>query len=99
MMSLSDEDSEREFEKKFRSEGSPLEILEEEEKKQFLKELIDELPSKDQLFIRLFYFEGASPKEIARLLNVTTNAVYSRGNYLREKLKESLRKKISKKRA
>ncbi len=70
--------------------------LVEDEEKRILKQLIDELPPGDQLFLRLLYYEEVSCAEIARLFRTTPNAVYSRGNYLREKLKEALRKKICK---
>lgn len=97
VLSLSDEESEKEAEKKSVSDAGPLKVLEDEEEKVIIKEIIGQLSPKDQLFIRLFYFEGVPPGEIARIFNSTPNAVYSRGNYLREKLKESLGKKLSKK--
>jgi RNA polymerase sigma-70 factor, ECF subfamily len=95
--SLSDEAVSGEAERTALAAATPLTILENQEQQQLLRELIDELPPKDQLFIRLFYFEGLPPAQIARTLRSNTNAVYSRGNYLREKLKESLQKKLSKK--
>jgi len=97
VLSLSDEEPEREAEKKSVSEAGPLEFLEDEEQRQIIKEVIGQLSPKDQLFIRLLYFEEVSPREVARILNSTPNAVYSRGNYLREKLKESVKRKMSKK--
>ncbi|MEI6126891.1 MAG: sigma-70 family RNA polymerase sigma factor [Pseudomonadota bacterium] len=96
-LSLSDEASEREAEKKAVAPASPLQMLEEEEKYRLLKKHIDRLPPRDQLFIRLFYFEGVSSNEIAKIFKTSPNAVYSRGNYLREKLKDALQKKTSKK--
>jgi len=95
--SLSDEEICNEAERMAVSAGTPLTILENQEQRQLLRELIDGLPPKDQLFIRLFYFEGVPPAQIAKMLRSNTNAVYSRGKYLREKLKESLQKKLSKK--
>lgn len=67
-----------------------------DEEKRILKQLIDELPANDQLFLRLLYYEEVPPAQIAKLFRTTPNAVYSRGNYLREKLKDALRKKICK---
>ena len=95
--SLSDEEICNEAERMAVSAGTPLTMLENQEQRQLLRELIDGLPPKDQLFIRLFYFEGLPPAQIARTLRSNTNAIYSRGNYLREKLKESLKNKLSKK--
>jgi RNA polymerase sigma factor (sigma-70 family) len=95
--SLSDEEIRAEAELAAVAAGTPLTMLENQEQRQLLRELIDGLPPKDQLFIRLFYFEGVPPAQIARTLRSNTNAVYSRAKYLREKLKESLQKKLSKK--
>jgi len=97
MLSLSDEKAEKEAEKKSASDATPLKVLEREEQRNIVKELLEDLSPKDQLFMRLLYYEETSPREIAKILNSTPNAVYSRGNYLREKLKESLKKKLSKK--
>ena len=81
------------------AEANPLSLLEEQEKNKLLKELIEELSPTDQLFIRLLYYEGAAPGEIARIFKTTQGAVYSRGNYIREKLKGALKQKVSKKNA
>ena len=97
MASLSDTETRSEAECAAVAVDTPLSLLEDQEQRQLLRELIDELPPKDQLFIRLFYFEGLPPAQIARTLRSNTNAIYSRGNYLREKLKESLKNKLSKK--
>ncbi len=97
VLSLSDEDSRRMVEKNNHTADTPLQHLEDQEERRLLADIIEELPPKDKLFIRLFYYEGVAPSEIAVILKTTTNAVYSRGNYLREKIKGALRKKISKK--
>ena len=96
-VSLSSQAPEREVEKQTEPTIDPLKHLENEEQKKILKGLIEQLPPKDQLFLRLFYYEETPPKEIAKIFQSTINAVYSRGNYLREKLKQSLKNKISKK--
>lgn len=72
-------------------------ILEDEEQKAVLRELISHLAPRDRLFMRLFYYDEVPPKDIARVFNYSTSAVYSRGNYLREKLKKAFAKKGSKK--
>jgi len=97
MQSLSDEETMAAAERAAVAADTPQTFLEDREQRQLLRELIDELPAKDQLFIRLFYFEGVPPVQIAKTLHSNTNAIYSRGNYLREKLKESLKNKSSKK--
>ncbi|MCX5894596.1 MAG: sigma-70 family RNA polymerase sigma factor [Proteobacteria bacterium] len=94
--SLSDETTTREVERVTAPSLTPQKLLEDEEKKQILHDLIASLPPQDQLFLKLLYYQEVPPQDIAKLFNSSTNAVYSRGNYLREKLKEGL-KKASKK--
>ncbi len=55
-----------------------------------LKEAIEALPSSDRLFMELFYEKELPPEEIARIMNVSTNTVYSKKNRVREKLKTIL---------
>ncbi len=97
ILSFSDEASKKEAEKKSIASKTPLQHMEEEEQKKILRELMDQLSAKEQLFLRLFYYDEVSPQQIAKIFNTTPNAVYSRGNYLREKLKQFLKKKLSKK--
>jgi len=97
LLSLSDEDTQRLVSRQSAAGQPAGEQLEQDEEKKILKELIDGLPPQDRLFIRLFYYDEVAPEKIAKIFKSTTNAVYSRGNYIREKLKESLQKKTSKK--
>ncbi len=55
-----------------------------------LKEAIEELPSSDRLFMELFYEKELPPEEIADIMNVSVNTVYSKKNRVREKLKNIL---------
>ncbi len=77
--------------------GFPIDDLEKEEQRSALKDLIKSLAPRDQLFMRLFYYDEVPPREIAKVFNYSTSAVYSRGNFLREKLKKALDKKKPKK--
>jgi RNA polymerase sigma-70 factor, ECF subfamily len=95
-LSLSDDDTRRAVEQLTASARTPLQNLEDHERKQLLQDVIESLPQKDQLFLKLFYYKETPPEEIARILNSSTSAVYSRANYLREKLREAF-KKASKK--
>lgn len=52
-----------------------------------LAKAIAELPASDRLFMELFYEKELSPEEIAEIMNVSVNTVYSRKNRVREKLK------------
>ncbi len=97
MVSLSDDEPRYAAEKKTDPTETPVQLLESREERELLKELIDDLAPKDRLFIRLFYYDEVPPAEIAKILKTTPNAVYSRGNYLREKLRDALKKKLSKK--
>jgi len=95
-LSLSDEEIKCTAEQRSASSRNPLQDLEDLERKQLLQDVITALPQKDQLFLKLFYYKETPPQEIARILNSSTSAVYSRANYLREKLRDGL-KKASKK--
>jgi RNA polymerase sigma factor (sigma-70 family) len=97
LLSLSDEATQRLVGRQCAAGPPPGALLEQDEEKKRLHELIDSLAPRDQLFIRLFYYDEVAPEKIAKIFKTTTNAIYSRGNYIREKLKESLQKKASKK--
>ena len=94
--SLSEDETTRAVEQQSGSSGSPLKNLEDGERKQLLEEAIADLPEKDQLFLKLFYYKETPPQEIAAILHSSTSAVYSRASYLREKLRGAF-KKASKK--
>ena len=94
--SLSEDETTRAVEQQSGSSGSPLKNLEDGERKQLLEDAIADLPEKDQLFLKLFYYKETPPQEIAAILHSSTSAVYSRASYLREKLRGAF-KKASKK--
>ncbi|MBU6280640.1 sigma-70 family RNA polymerase sigma factor [bacterium] len=52
-----------------------------------VREMIEDLPSKDRLFVQLFYFQGLPIEEVAQNLSITTNAAYVRKMRLHEKLR------------
>jgi RNA polymerase sigma factor (sigma-70 family) len=66
------------------------EQIESAESRKALRDAIDSLPSSDALFMKLFYEKGLPPEEIATILNVTVNTVYSKKNRVREKIKNIL---------
>ncbi len=94
-ISMSEESCVREVEKK-NTDFDPVISMENDEKKEILKKIIEEMPSRDRLFIKLFYYENVSPKEMAKIYNTSISSVYSRGSYLKDKIKEKIRKKYSK---
>jgi RNA polymerase sigma-70 factor (ECF subfamily) len=55
-----------------------------------LKDAIDELPASDRLFMELFYEKELPPEEIAVIMNVSINTIYSKKNRVRDKLKKIL---------
>jgi RNA polymerase sigma factor for flagellar operon FliA len=54
---------------------TPEEELIKKEQKEFLVELIDELPEKERLVITLYYYEGFLLKDIADIMQVTESRV------------------------
>jgi RNA polymerase sigma factor (sigma-70 family) len=91
-LSLSEEGTKRAVEKLSASSRNPLQNLEDLERQQLLNGVIAALSQKDQLFLKLFYYKETPPQEIATIFHSSTSAVYSRANYLREKLREALKK-------
>ena len=69
------------------------EQLELTENERVLKEAMDELPSSDRFFVKLYYEKELSPEEIANIMHLSVSAIYSKKNRLREKIKNILKKK------
>lgn len=61
--------------------------LESAQCKTAVAEAIRTLQPGDRLFMKLFYEKGCSPEEIADIMNISVNTVYSRKNRIREKIK------------
>lgn len=61
--------------------------VEEAQRAARVREMIGQLPPKDQLFVQLFYFQGLPIEEVAEAIGVTTNAAYVRKMRLHEKLR------------
>jgi RNA polymerase sigma factor (sigma-70 family) len=71
----------------------PDEELSKKESWEMLKELIKDLNSKDVLFLKLCYEEELPPEEIAEMLSITVNNVYTRKKRIRENLIKIAKKK------
>ncbi len=71
----------------------PDEELSKNESWEMLKELIKDLNSKDVLFLKLCYEEELPPEEIAEMLSITVNNVYTRKKRIRENLIKIAKKK------
>ena len=65
----------------------PEPLVEEAQRAAKVREMIGQLPAKDQLFVRLFYFQGMPIEEVAETIGITTNAAYVRKMRLHEKLR------------
>ncbi|HZR85006.1 MAG TPA: sigma-70 family RNA polymerase sigma factor [Candidatus Binatia bacterium] len=61
--------------------------VEEAQRAARVREMIAQLPPKDQLFVQLFYFQGLPIEEVAQTIGITTNAAYVRKMRLHEKLR------------
>ncbi len=60
---------------------------------QCLRGVLEELSDKDKLLIELFYFKELPPEEIARILNISVGAIYTRRNRIIEKIREIARQR------
>ncbi len=57
------------------SSDSPLRKLEERDKKQWLANIIDELPKKEKLILSLYYWDELTMKEIAGVMNMSEGRI------------------------
>ena len=55
--------------------GNPLEILNQSEMRQGLKEAIDNLPERERMVLSLYYYEELTMKEIGNVLSLTESRV------------------------
>jgi RNA polymerase sigma-70 factor (ECF subfamily) len=66
---------------------SPTEALEQREQWSALAAAVRELPESDRQFLELYYEQELEPEEIAKIMGISVNTVYSRKNKVREKLR------------
>jgi RNA polymerase sigma-70 factor (ECF subfamily) len=66
---------------------APDEMTELKEKQRLLEEAVKYLSPAEQTFLRHYYQDGMEPTEIAELLGISINTVYSRKNKVRSSLK------------
>lgn len=60
------------------------------QRQQALNQAVARLSPSEQLFLRYYYLEQRTPAEIAELLQISINTVYSRKNKVRSRLKQAL---------
>ena len=59
----------------FQHSENPLEIMEEEELKEDIAQLINRLPEKEKLVIALYYYEDLTLKEIGKILDLSESRI------------------------
>lgn len=74
-----------------RSENLPDQVIDQEETKRLIREIIEELPEDQRAAIGMFYYEEMSVKEIAAAMGVSESAVKSRLMYGRNKIEKKVR--------
>ena len=74
-----------------RVENIPEQVIDQEETKRLLREIIEELPEDQRAVIGMFYYEEMSVKEIAAAMDASESAVKSRLMYGRNKIEKKVR--------
>ena len=74
-----------------RSENLPDQVIDQEETKRLIREIIDELPEDQRAAIGMFYYAEMSVKEIAIAMDASESAVKSRLKYGRDKIEKKVR--------
>ena len=70
------------------SQAGSQEGLLDEESMGLLREVIEQLSTKDKLLIELFYMKELPPEEIAQILKISVGALYTRKNRVMEKMRK-----------
>jgi RNA polymerase sigma factor for flagellar operon FliA len=69
---------------------SPLEIYEDNKKKELLAGLIDRLPEREKMVLSLYYWDEMTMKEIGKVLNLTEGRICQLHNQALIRLKAEL---------
>ncbi|TNF52767.1 sigma-70 family RNA polymerase sigma factor [bacterium] len=70
------------------SQAGGQEGLLDEESLGLLREVVEQLSTKDKLLIELFYMKELPPEEIAQILKISVGALYTRKNRVLEKMRK-----------
>ncbi len=62
----------------------------EQEQERLLSQIVEALAPRDRLFVNLYFYQNLSPEEIAKILGVSTSAVYTKKSRILTRLRESL---------
>ncbi len=69
------------------TEEDPADRLLHDERARRLEQVVAQLSTTEQLFVRYYFEEEMEPEQIAELMLISVNTVYSRKNKIREKLR------------
>lgn len=70
----------------------PSNSLIDQEQERSLSQILQALPSRDRLFIDLYFRQSLAPEEIASMLRVSISAVYTQKSRILDKLRQTIRK-------
>ena len=73
-----------------RSNYIPEHVIDQNETKRLIREIIDDLPDDQRAVIGMYYYEGMSVKEIAAVMESTESAIKSRLMYGRKKIEKNV---------
>ncbi len=63
-----------------------------QERNKLLSQVLETLPPRDRLFIQLYFQHSLTPKEVASVLRVSVNSIYTQKSRVLDKLREALNK-------
>jgi RNA polymerase sigma factor (sigma-70 family) len=69
--------------------ATPIEILKKQEDLQALKKAIEQLSLKDKQLLELLFFQELPPDKVAKLLNKSTDAIYTQKKRVLERLQKN----------
>lgn len=69
-------------------EVDPAERIFREQQSRYLEDAVRQLSQTEQLFVRYYFEDELPPEQIAELMQISVNTVYSRKNKVREKLRQ-----------
>jgi len=70
--------------------ADPSASLVHQEEERLLSQTLEALAPSDRLFVELYFYQSLPPEEIAKILRVSTSAVYTKKSRILAKLRESL---------
>lgn len=69
------------------NDADPADLLQREQQVRTLESAVDKLSDTERLFVQYYFEEELEPEQIADLMQISVNTVYSRKNKIREKLR------------